>query len=158
MPETRRSFDEQLEDIRTDVVKLAAKSCEQIGAATQALLDADLPLVERIYAEHEEIEGRVLHVEQRVYQLFALQQPMASDLRDAARGAAHPARDRAHGRPDAQRRRARPAGSTPASSRPGSAASSSAWAPGERADAPRRRRVRRRRRQRSPPRCPTWTT
>jgi len=81
VPETRRSFDDQLKDIRTEVVTLAAKSCEQIGAATQALLDADLPLVERIYAAHREIEGLVLHVEQQVYQLFALQQPMASDLR-----------------------------------------------------------------------------
>src|SRR4029077_2419165 len=41
----------------------------------------DLPLVERIYATPGEIEGLVLHVEQQVYQLFALQQPMASDLR-----------------------------------------------------------------------------
>src|ERR1043166_1932253 len=60
VPETRRSFDDQLTDIRTSVVTLAAKSCEQIGAATQALLDADLPLVERIYAAHREIEGLVL--------------------------------------------------------------------------------------------------
>jgi phosphate transport system protein len=81
VPETRRSFDDQLKDIRAEVVTLAAKSCEQIGAATQALLDADLPLVDRIYAAHREIEGLVLHVEQQVYQLFALQQPMASDLR-----------------------------------------------------------------------------
>jgi phosphate transport system protein len=79
--ETRRSFDDQLKDIRTEVITLAAKSCEQIGAATQALLDADLPLVERIYAAQREIQGLVLHVEQQVYQLFALQQPMASDLR-----------------------------------------------------------------------------
>jgi phosphate transport system protein len=81
VPETRRSFDDQLKDIRTEVVTLAAKSCEQIGAATQALLDADLPLVERIYTAKREIQGLVLHVEQQVYQLFALQQPMASDLR-----------------------------------------------------------------------------
>ena len=81
MPETRRSFDDQLKDIRTEVVTLAAKSCEQIGAATQALLDADLPLVERIYSTRQEIEGLVMRVEQQVYQLFALQQPMASDLR-----------------------------------------------------------------------------
>ena len=63
-------------------MKLAAKACEQIGAATQAILDGDLPLVERIYVEHEEITARVVQVEHRVYQLFALQQPMASDLRE----------------------------------------------------------------------------
>ena len=82
VPETRRTFHEQLEEIRSDVVKVAAKACEQIGAATQAILDADLLLVERIYAEHEEIAARVVQVEQRVNQLFALQQPMATDLRE----------------------------------------------------------------------------
>ena len=58
MPETRRSYHEQLEEIRADVVKLAAKACEQIGAATQAMLDSDLPLVDRIYVEHDEIARR----------------------------------------------------------------------------------------------------
>jgi len=79
--ETRRSFDEQQHEVRSEVVKLAARSCEQIGAATHALLDADLVLVDRIYANHRDIEGFVPRVEQQVYQLFALQQPMASDLR-----------------------------------------------------------------------------
>jgi phosphate transport system protein len=79
--ETRRSFDEQLQDVKGEVVKLAVKSCEQIGAATQAFLDADLTLVEEIYEVRRELEERVLQIEQRVYQLFALQQPMASDLR-----------------------------------------------------------------------------
>jgi phosphate transport system protein len=82
VPEARRSYHDQLEEIRSDVVKVAAKVCEQIGAATQALLDSDLALVDRIYAEHEEIATRVLNVETRVHQLFALQQPMASDLRE----------------------------------------------------------------------------
>jgi phosphate transport system protein len=81
MPESRRTFGEQLDDIRGEVVKLAVRSCEQIGAATQALLDADLALVDEIYEVRREIEERALQVEHRVYQLFALQQPMASDLR-----------------------------------------------------------------------------
>ncbi len=81
MPELRRTFDEQLHDIRGEVVKLAVRTCEQIGAATQALLDADLGLVEDIYEVRRELEERVLQIEHRVYQLFALQQPMASDLR-----------------------------------------------------------------------------
>ncbi len=81
MVETRRTFNEQLDDVRGEVVKLAARACEQIGAATQALLDADLALVERIDEAHLEIEQRVVQIEHHVYQLFALQQPMASDLR-----------------------------------------------------------------------------
>jgi phosphate transport system protein len=81
MPESRRTFDEQLGDVRGEVVKLAAWACEQIGAATQALLDADLSLVDRVDESHNEIEQRVVQIEHQVYQLFALQQPMASDLR-----------------------------------------------------------------------------
>jgi phosphate transport system protein len=79
--ETRRTFVEQLQDVRLEVVKLAARACEQIGGATQALLDGDLPLVERIYEADREIEQRVVQIEHQTYQLFALQQPMASDLR-----------------------------------------------------------------------------
>ena len=81
MIESRRTFDEQLQDVRADVVKLAVKTCEQISGATQALLDADLVVVDEIYAAHRELKERVLQIEHRVYQLFALQQPMASDLR-----------------------------------------------------------------------------
>jgi len=81
MTDSRHTFDEQLQDIRGEVVKLAVKTCEQIGAATQALLDADLALVEEIYEVRRELEEHVVQIEHTVYQLFALQQPMATDLR-----------------------------------------------------------------------------
>ncbi|MGZ4140489.1 MAG: phosphate signaling complex protein PhoU, partial [Actinomycetota bacterium] len=81
MPESRKTFDDQLGDVRGEVVKLAARACEQIGAATQALLDADLSLVDRVDEAYNQIEQRVVQIEHQVYQLFALQQPMASDLR-----------------------------------------------------------------------------
>lgn len=81
MTESRRSFDEQIQEVRVDVVKLAVKACEQIGGATQAILDADLALVDQIYAAHSQLTEQVFTVEHHVYQLFALQQPMASDLR-----------------------------------------------------------------------------
>ncbi len=81
MVETRRSFDEQIQDVRGEVVKLAVQSCEQISAATQALLDGDLSVVDQIYAVHRELKDRSLQIEHRVYQLFATQQPIASDLR-----------------------------------------------------------------------------
>ena len=79
--ETRKAFDEHLEDVRSDVVKLAASVCEQIGGSTQALLDRDLRMVDHVFERHEELFGRIVEIEQRVYQLFALQHPLASDLR-----------------------------------------------------------------------------
>jgi phosphate transport system protein len=79
--EVRRSFTEQLEEIREDVVKLAAMTGEAIGASTQALLDADLAIAERVIAEDGVIDERKESMELRVYELFATQQPMAVDLR-----------------------------------------------------------------------------
>jgi phosphate transport system protein len=79
--ETRKQYVEQIDDIRNDVIKLAARTGEQIGAATHAFLDGDLGVVDQIYATHNEVKALVLDVEQRAYQLFALQHPLASDLR-----------------------------------------------------------------------------
>jgi phosphate transport system protein len=79
--EARKQYVEHIDEIRNDVIKLAARTCEQIGAATQGFLDGDLGVVDQIYSTHTEIKALVLDVEQRAYQLFALQQPLASDLR-----------------------------------------------------------------------------
>jgi len=79
--DTRRSYDEQLHEIRGDVVKLAARICEQVGAATASLLERDLAAVDRVYADRVEIVEIGSALEQRAYQLLALQQPMAADLR-----------------------------------------------------------------------------
>jgi phosphate transport system protein len=79
--ETRKQYVEHLDEIKNDVIKLAARTCEQIGGATQALLDGDLGVVDQIYATHEEIKGLNVEIEHRAYQLFALQHPLASDLR-----------------------------------------------------------------------------
>lgn len=81
MTDTRRSYDEQLHEIRGDVVKLAAHICEQVGAATESLLERDLAAVDRVYADRVEIIEVGSALEQRAYQLLALQQPMAADLR-----------------------------------------------------------------------------
>ncbi len=79
--EVRRSFSDNLDEIRDDVVKLTALTTEAIGASTQALLDADLTGAERVIAEDGQIDGRKESIELRVYEMFATQQPMAGDLR-----------------------------------------------------------------------------
>ncbi len=79
--ETRRTFTEHIDEIRGDVIKLAGLTSEQIGACTQALLDADLTAVGRVVAEGQTIDSLRESTEYRVYELFATQQPMAGDLR-----------------------------------------------------------------------------
>jgi phosphate transport system protein len=79
--ETRRTFGEHIEEIRADVIKLAGLTSEQIGACTQALLDADLTAVGRVVGEDQAIDNLKESIEYRVYEIFATQQPMAGDLR-----------------------------------------------------------------------------
>ena len=49
--------------------------------STEALLDAELPLVERVVENNRRLEELHHDLELRTYELFATQQPMAIDLR-----------------------------------------------------------------------------
>jgi phosphate transport system protein len=79
--DTRQGFHDQLSDLKADVIKLAAIVGESIGAGTQALLDADLAMVDQVVAN--EVAVAELHhaTEAKAFELFARQQPLASDLR-----------------------------------------------------------------------------
>jgi phosphate transport system protein len=79
--EVRKSFDEHMADIRSDVIHLAALAGEMVGMATEALLDKDLRLVEQVMDTNRRLEGMHHDIEVRAYELFATQQPMAIDLR-----------------------------------------------------------------------------
>lgn len=79
--EHRRDFHEQLNDLITDVIRLSGMSTEAIASGTQALLDADLAAVERVFERDDAIDELTHGIEERCYLLLARQQPMASDLR-----------------------------------------------------------------------------
>jgi phosphate transport system protein len=81
MDEVRKSYADQLDEIRADVIRLAAMVSEAIGAGSQALLDADLTLVENVIANDHRMDELNYDIERRSYELFATQQPMAVDLR-----------------------------------------------------------------------------
>jgi phosphate transport system protein len=68
--EMRRTYHENLDGLRVDVVRLGFLVSGAIAAATEALLDAD-----------EAIDEMTRTVEEACYTTLALQQPMASDLR-----------------------------------------------------------------------------
>ncbi len=79
--EARKSFHDDLDDLRTDVIRLAALVTEAIGAGTQALLDADLAAAERLIVRDDVVDDLNHAIEDRCYLLLATQQPVASDLR-----------------------------------------------------------------------------
>jgi phosphate transport system protein len=79
--ETRRVFHEELDLLRSDVIRLGAMAGEAIEAATNALLAADLAAVERVVADDRQLDDLTHDMEQRTCLLLAQQQPMAADLR-----------------------------------------------------------------------------
>lgn len=79
--EARKSFHEQLDELKADVVRLGAMATESIGAGAQALLDADLAAVDAVIAADVPMDDLTHGIEERACALLALQQPMASDMR-----------------------------------------------------------------------------
>ena len=82
MPELpQRSFHAEIENICSQIVKLAAYATEAVSRATQALLDGDLTEAQSIIDGDDALDDTALAIEERCQQLLALQQPMAGDLR-----------------------------------------------------------------------------
>lgn len=77
----RRTFHQQLDGIRDEIVHMAALVTEGIPRATQALLDHDLAEAKSIIDDDDPLDALALEAEERCYAVFALQQPMAGDLR-----------------------------------------------------------------------------
>jgi phosphate transport system protein len=80
--EIRKSFHQALEEVTHEIVRLAGLVTEALGKATEALLSGDLSVAEDIIRGDDVLDSLTLEIEEHCYQLLALQQPMASDLRE----------------------------------------------------------------------------
>lgn len=81
MVETRRLFHEKLGDLKADTVRLAALTGELVAQGTQALLDADLAAAEEVIAGDAAVDELTYAIEEDVYLLLAIENPVAGDLR-----------------------------------------------------------------------------
>jgi phosphate transport system protein len=79
--ELRRNYHHELDEIRTDLIRIGQFVIEAIPRATAAVLDGDLEAAEYVIMGDDEIDARALDIEDRAIQILALQQPMAGDLR-----------------------------------------------------------------------------
>jgi phosphate transport system protein len=79
--ELRKNFHHELDSIREELVRLAALVTEIIPRATQVLLDQDLEGANYVIQGDDEFDARTIEVEERCFAIFALQAPVAGDLR-----------------------------------------------------------------------------
>jgi phosphate transport system protein len=80
-PDMRRTFHEQLGDLKSDVIRLGGLTVELISGATLALLDSDLAVAQQTILNDEPIDELTHTIEDTCFSLLARQQPMATDLR-----------------------------------------------------------------------------
>jgi phosphate transport system protein len=81
MDELRRTFHSDLDEAKSELVRLAALVTECIPRATAVLLDGDLEGADYIIRGDDEIDARSIDIEEHCYRILALQAPVASDLR-----------------------------------------------------------------------------
>ena len=77
----RNRFNEQLELLNVELIKMGALCEEAISAATKALLDGDDALRESAAAAEREIAQKERDIENLCMKLLLQQQPVAKDLR-----------------------------------------------------------------------------
>ncbi|MFZ5850929.1 MAG: phosphate signaling complex protein PhoU [Actinomycetota bacterium] len=77
----RDHYHEALDAIGADLVEMTRLVGSAMDRATTALIDADLALAESVIAADEQIDRLQKGLEARAFELLALQQPVATDLR-----------------------------------------------------------------------------
>ena len=71
--EARKLFGEELQELRANVIRLAALVTEAIAAGTQALLDADLSAAERVVEQDAAIDELAYSIEAHCFVILARQ-------------------------------------------------------------------------------------
>jgi len=79
---TARAFDADLQEITRKVAEMGGLAERQIGDATQALVDRDTELAERVISTDPTIDALQHEIEEKAILTIARRQPMAVDLRE----------------------------------------------------------------------------
>ena len=77
----QRHFVEELEAVKTNLIKMGSFAEEAIALSIQALLERNAELAREIIARDERINEMEIEIDDAIVDLLALQQPVASDLR-----------------------------------------------------------------------------
>ncbi len=78
-----KSFEEELEQLSTNVSKMGGLAESQLQAAIDSVTRRDLKLADRTVGRDQQLDDLELLIEAAAVQLIALRQPVALDLREA---------------------------------------------------------------------------
>ncbi|MEM8905481.1 MAG: phosphate signaling complex protein PhoU [Actinomycetota bacterium] len=81
MPEIRRAFTEELDTIEASLARMGALVVDSINRVTEVLLELDLDGAQDVIDADDELDLLAVDLEERVYRVMALQNPVATDLR-----------------------------------------------------------------------------
>ncbi|UCG14771.1 MAG: phosphate signaling complex protein PhoU [Deltaproteobacteria bacterium] len=79
--EIRRRFSQELEDLKLEVLRMAALAESALGKALQALFERDSDIAEQVVEGDQEIDLLEVEIDRRCLRMLALDQPMGRDLR-----------------------------------------------------------------------------
>ena len=74
-------FHAELNNLKQDTAEMAKFGRTMLRTAVDALVQQDVQLAESVVAKKDEIHGMEVRIEENCYQLIALYQPMAKDMR-----------------------------------------------------------------------------
>lgn len=77
----RNRFDQQLEQLHLELIKMGAQCEEAISASVKALLDGDQAMAEKAIQRERDIDQKERDIESLCMKLLLQQQPVARDLR-----------------------------------------------------------------------------
>ncbi len=76
-----RRFEEQIEELKSQLLLMSGQSERIIRKAVEALNRRDAALCEEVFRDDKAIDRLEIEIEERCIRLLALQQPLAGDLR-----------------------------------------------------------------------------
>jgi phosphate transport system protein len=79
--EVHRHLDEELDALRTTVLRLGGEAEAALVRAMQALTERDTPVAQEVLEHDDEIDQLEVEVDRQCIDIFALRQPAARDLR-----------------------------------------------------------------------------
>ena len=82
----RTAYHDEIDAVTNRLVEMTRLVGSSVGRATQALLDADQQLAEQVISADAAVDALYHDVEERIVDLIARQQPVASDLRTILAG------------------------------------------------------------------------